>query len=75
MMMPWGSAFAVNNLHVTYEQLPVLFMVGGVASLIIMPLIGKLSDKIDKEKIYMEKINELVSLNPSSSDSNQYPYR
>ena len=52
MMMPWGSAFAVNNLHVTYEQLPVLFMVSGVASLIIMPLIGKLSDKIDKVKIF-----------------------
>lgn len=52
MMMPWGSAFAVNNLYVTYEQLPVLFMVSGVASLIIMPLIGKLSDKIDKVKIF-----------------------
>jgi predicted MFS family arabinose efflux permease len=52
MMMPWGSAFAVNNLHVSYEQLPILFMVGGVASLIIMPLVGKLSDKIDKVKIF-----------------------
>jgi len=52
MMMPWGSAFAVNNLHVTYEELPILFMVGGVASLFIMPLVGKLSDKIDKVKIF-----------------------
>jgi predicted MFS family arabinose efflux permease len=52
MMMPWGSAFAVNNLNVSYAQLPVLFMVGGLASLIIMPLIGKLSDKIDKAKIF-----------------------
>ena len=52
MMMPWGSAFSVNNLHVTYHQLPFLFMVGGVSSLIIMPLIGKVSDKIDKFKIF-----------------------
>jgi len=52
MMMPWGSAFAVNNLHVSYEQLPLLFMVSGIASLIIMPLIGKLSDRIDKAKIF-----------------------
>ena len=52
MMMPWGSAFAVNNLNVSYAQLPILFMVGGVASLIIMPLVGKLSDKIDKFKIF-----------------------
>ena len=52
MMMPWGSAFSVNNLHVSYEQLPFLFMVSGVASLIVMPLIGKLSDRIDKFKIF-----------------------
>src|SRR6188474_1209945 len=52
MMMPWGSAFAVNNLRLTYGQLPVLFMVGGVASLFIMPLVGRLSDKIDKVKIF-----------------------
>ncbi len=52
MMMPWGSAFAVNNLNVTYEQLPILFMVSGIAALIIMPLVGKMSDKIDKVKIF-----------------------
>jgi predicted MFS family arabinose efflux permease len=52
MMMPWGSAFAINNLLVTNEQLPILFMVSGVASLIIMPVIGRLSDTIDKFKIF-----------------------
>jgi predicted MFS family arabinose efflux permease len=52
MMMPWGSAFAVNNLHVSYGQLPLLFMASGIAALIIMPLIGKLSDKIDKAKLF-----------------------
>lgn len=52
MMMPWGSAFAVNNLNVSYEQLPILFMVSGIAALIIMPVIGKLSDKVDKVKIF-----------------------
>jgi predicted MFS family arabinose efflux permease len=52
MMMPFGSAFAVNNLKVTYAQLPILFMVSGVSSLFIMPLVGKLSDKFDKLKIF-----------------------
>lgn len=52
MMMPWGSAFSINNLHVTPEQLPILFMVAGVATLIIMPVIGKLSDRIDKFKLF-----------------------
>lgn len=52
MMMPWGSAFAINNLHVTAHQLPVLFMVGGIVSLIIMPVVGRLSDKADKFKVF-----------------------
>ncbi len=52
MMMPWGSAFAINNLHVTPKQLPLLFMVSGVASLVVMPLIGKYSDKINKFKMF-----------------------
>jgi len=53
MMMPWGSAFAVNNLGVSHAQLPTLFMVAGVSSLIVMPVIGKLSDRIDKYKIFV----------------------
>jgi len=52
MMMPFGSAFAINNLHITQQQLPLLFMVAGISTLIVMPLIGKLSDKIDKFKIF-----------------------
>ena len=53
MMMPWGSAFAVNNLLVGQERLPILFMVAGVASLVIMPVIGRLSDTIDKFRIFV----------------------
>lgn len=52
MMMPWGTVFAVNNLHVTPTQLPLLFMVAGVSTLFIMPIIGKLSDKIDKNLLF-----------------------
>ncbi len=53
MMMPFGSAFAINNLHITQQQLPVLFMVSGISSLVIMPLVGRVSDKIDKFKIFI----------------------
>ncbi|TRX41450.1 MFS transporter [Flavobacterium restrictum] len=52
MMMPFGSAFAINNLHITQQQLPIIFMIAGLSSLIVMPLIGKLSDTIDKFKIF-----------------------
>jgi predicted MFS family arabinose efflux permease len=53
MMMPWSSAFAINNLKLTQQQLPIVFMVSGVSSLITMPLIGRLSDTIDKFKIFL----------------------
>lgn len=52
MMMPFGSAFAINNLKITENELPLMFMVAGLSTLIIMPLVGKLSDKIDKYKIF-----------------------
>ncbi|MBD0724523.1 MFS transporter [Flavobacterium sp. L1I52] len=52
MLMPFGSAFAINNLKITEEQLPLIFMIAGLSTLIIMPVIGKLSDKIDKFKIF-----------------------
>lgn len=52
MMMPWGSAFAINNLKVSPTQLPIMFMVGGVSSLVIMPLIGRLSDRFEKLKVF-----------------------
>jgi len=52
MMMPWGSAFAINNLHVTPHQLPFLFMMAGLSSLFVMPFVGKLSDRIDKFQIF-----------------------
>jgi predicted MFS family arabinose efflux permease len=52
MMMPFGSAFAINNLKVTQHELPMLFMITGLSTLVIMPLVGKFSDKIDKFKIF-----------------------
>lgn len=52
MMMPFGTAFAVNNLKITQEQLPMLFMVAGISTLVVMPIIGRLSDTFDKFKIF-----------------------
>ncbi|WP_199117235.1 MFS transporter [Pedobacter sp. ASV28] len=53
MMMPFGSAFAINNLHITNNQLPLMFMISGLSSLLILPLIGRLSDSVSKFKIFM----------------------
>jgi predicted MFS family arabinose efflux permease len=48
MLMPFTSAFLVNNVNILQSQLPLIFLFTGISSIIIMPLIGRLSDKIDK---------------------------
>src|SRR6478735_3982482 len=53
MMMPFGSAFGINNLGITMEQLPLLYMITGIFSMGIGPLAGRLSDKIGKYKVFV----------------------
>lgn len=52
MMMPFGSAFAINNLRITEDQLPLVFMVSGISTLVLMPFVGRLSDRVDKFKLF-----------------------
>lgn len=53
LMMPFGSAFAVNNLGIGQDQLPVFFMLNGVCTLVVMPLMGRLADSIDKYTLFL----------------------
>ncbi|MBO9661175.1 MAG: MFS transporter, partial [Chitinophagaceae bacterium] len=52
MLMPFGSAYLVNNLKIPQEQLAMIFLCTGIASIVIMPLVGKLADRIDKFKLF-----------------------
>lgn len=52
LLMPFSSAFLVNNVHVSQAQLPVVFMVTGCFTLVAMPFIGKLSDRVDKFRLF-----------------------
>ena len=52
MLMPFTSAFIVNNVQIPQERLTIIFFCTGLSSMIIMPIIGKLSDKIDKLKLF-----------------------
>ena len=52
MLMPFGSAFGVHNLGISLDQLPMLYMITGICSMIAGPLVGKLSDVIGKYKIF-----------------------
>ena len=53
MLMPFTSAFLVNNVMIAQADLPVIFFFTGISSMIIMPLIGRLSDRVDKFKIFV----------------------
>lgn len=52
MLMPFGSAFAEFNLGVHENDLWIIFGVTGLSSLIVFPIIGRLSDRYDKMKIF-----------------------
>ena len=52
MLMPFTSAFLVNNVLIPQSQLPLIFLFTGFSSIIIMPLIGRISDKVDKFKLF-----------------------
>ncbi|MBS1581048.1 MAG: MFS transporter [Bacteroidetes bacterium] len=48
MMMPFSTAFQVNNLLIPEAKLPLVFMIVGAFSFITFPLVGKLSDNVGK---------------------------
>lgn len=52
-MMPWGSAFAVNNVGIEQKDLPLLFMIVGISTFLIMPIIGWLADQINKFQLFL----------------------
>jgi predicted MFS family arabinose efflux permease len=52
LMMPWGSAFAVNNVGLEQADLPLMFMIVGLITFAIMPVVGVLSDRFNKFKMF-----------------------
>lgn len=52
MIMPFSTAFMVNNIHIAQSQVAIIFFFTGIFSIIIMPIVGKLSDKYDKLLIF-----------------------
>jgi predicted MFS family arabinose efflux permease len=52
MLMPFGNAFLVNNVHIPQSKLSLIAFCTGISAAIVMPLIGKLSDKVDKFKLF-----------------------
>ena len=48
MLMPFGSAYTVHNLGIDIVQLPTIYLVSGLFSILIGPLVGRASDAFGK---------------------------
>jgi len=52
MLMPFGSVFTVNNLGISIDHLPTIYLVTGLATIFVGPLVGKLADRIGKMRVF-----------------------
>ncbi len=60
LIMPFSTAFIVNNIHIAQSQVAIIFFFTGIFSIIIMPIVGKLSDKYDKLLIF--RIGTIIAI-------------
>lgn len=52
MLMPFGSAFSVNNLGVSLSNLTYVYLVTGIFSFATGPFLGRIADRIGKYKLF-----------------------
>jgi predicted MFS family arabinose efflux permease len=53
MLMPFGSAYTVHNLGIDIAHLPTIYLVSGLFSIFIGPLVGRASDMFGKFPTFM----------------------
>jgi predicted MFS family arabinose efflux permease len=53
MLMPFGSAYTVHNLGIGFDHLPTIYLVSGLFSVLIGPLVGRASDSFGKFPIFV----------------------
>jgi predicted MFS family arabinose efflux permease len=52
MLMPFGSAFSINNLGINMAQLPTIYFVSGLFSMATGPILGKFTDQIGHFRLF-----------------------
>jgi len=52
MLMPFGSAFTVNNLGIDITSLPTVYLFTGLCTIVTGPLIGRASDFFGKLPVF-----------------------
>ena len=53
MLMPFGSAFTVNNLGIGMEHLPTIYLISGIFTIFAGPLIGRATDRIGQLPMFV----------------------
>jgi len=53
MLMPFSSAYVVNNLGIRYQDLPTMYLITGICTIFVGPMVGKVSDAIGKFRVFM----------------------
>ena len=53
MLMPFGSAYLVNNVKISLDHLPTLYLVTGLCTIFAGPIIGRVSDRIGKFPVFV----------------------
>ena len=62
MVIPFISPYLVNNLGFPENNLPLIYLFGGLSSIITMPFIGKFTDKLTPHKTF--PVGIVVSIFP-----------
>lgn len=52
MLMPFSSAFTVNNLGIDLAHLPMIYLASGLAMIVIGPLVGRFTDAIGRLRMF-----------------------
>jgi predicted MFS family arabinose efflux permease len=52
MLMPFSSAFTVNNLAISLASLPTVYLVTGLATIFVGPLVGRAADAFGKLRVF-----------------------
>ncbi|MES2899887.1 MAG: MFS transporter [Pseudomonadota bacterium] len=52
MVMPFSSVFTVNNVDISVDQLPTIYLITGLCTIVAGPLVGKAADKFGKMPVF-----------------------
>ncbi len=52
MLMPFSTAFAVNNLGIGMADLPTVYLVTGLCTIVVGPLVGRASDAFGTFRVF-----------------------